>query len=110
LVLAASVAGCGGADVVSTRRTLKIALTEYRLEPQNVRVSAGELTITVRNFGRQTHNLVLARGGLPVDATRPIWPGGTATLKLQVSRGTYLMTSTILSDQVLGTYGTLVVR
>jgi hypothetical protein len=102
--------GCGHTQIASGRGTLDVGLTEYRLEPQRASVGAGALTLVVHNYGRQTHNLVVARGGEPVSATSPIFPGSSARLRITVSRGTYLMTSTILSDQVLGLYGTLVVR
>jgi hypothetical protein len=109
LVLSLAMVGCGHTEAVA-QRTLDLSLTEYRLQPQRARVTAGSLTIVVHNFGRRTHNLVVARGGEPVDATKPLFPGDTASLTFSASRGTYLLTSTIQSDQVLGLYGTLVVR
>ena len=110
LALTLAGAGCGRTQSVGAQRSLNLALTEYRLEPQRVSVSVGALMIVVHNYGRQTHNLVVARGGLPVNATKPIFPGSTAKLTVTLSPGTYLLTSTILSDQVLGLYGTLVVQ
>ncbi len=105
----AVLAGCGHTHVVGGDRTLRLGLTEYRLVPQDVRVSAGALTIFVRNYGRLTHNLVVSLNGREQAATGPIWPGGSAELTLALSPGRYLMASTILSDQTLGEYGTLTV-
>ena len=86
---------------------LRVALSEYRLNPQSVRVSEGRLTIAISNFGRLTHNLVLSRSGQTIASSKPIAPGQSAQINVVVRRGTYLMASTILSDQALGEYGTL---
>jgi hypothetical protein len=99
--------GCGQTHVVGSDRTLQISLTEYRLAPQSIRATAGTLTILVRNYGRLTHNLVIALRGHPEGSTKPIPPGQTAVLTITLAPGTYLMSSTILSDQALGAYGTL---
>ncbi len=72
-----------------------------------MQISQGPLTILVHNYGRLTHNLVISRGGQAQAITRPIWPGPTAELTLTLTPGSYLMASTILSDQTLGQYGTL---
>jgi plastocyanin len=102
-------AGCGHSQIVVRTSELGIGITEYRLNPQNVRVSAGALTIIVHNFGRLTHNLVLVFNGHREASTQPIPPGQVADLTVTLTKGTYTMASTIMSDQALGTYGTLTV-
>ena len=42
-------------------------------------------------------------------STKPIAPGQTAQLDAALPPGHYLMASSILSDQALGAYGTLIV-
>ena len=84
-----------------------MALTEYRLRPQDVRVSAGPLTIFVHNYGRLTHSLAVSLGRSSAGSTGPLLPGQSAILSLYLTPGHYLMASTILSDQALGEYGTL---
>ena len=84
-----------------------MALTEYRLNPQSIDASGGVMTIVVHNYGRLTHDLVVSRTDRTIAATKPIAPGQTAELDLDLAPGTYLMASTILSDQALGAYGTL---
>jgi hypothetical protein len=110
LMLALAAAGCGHTRVIRSQGTLEVALTEYRLDPQSVSTRAGQLTIVVHNYGRLTHSFVLTRGTQQAGSTKPIWPGSTASLTIIVSRGRYVMASTLLADQVLGTYGTLSVR
>jgi hypothetical protein len=106
---AAVVVGCGHTDVVGAERTLQLGLTEYRLVPQKVRVSAGSLTIDVHNYGRLTHDLVVSLNGQQQASTGPIWPGDSDQLTVTLTPGRYLMSSSILSDQTLGAYGTLTV-
>lgn len=110
LLAAASLAllsGCGHTRVIVGERTLYVSLTDYRVAPQSVRVSSGEVTILVHNYGRLTHNLVVSLDGRSTGSTRPIWPSQSAEMTLTLVPGTYLMASTILSDQALGEYGTL---
>ena len=107
LALAWVAAGCSHTRTVNADRTLRVALNEYRLNPQSAHTSPGVLTILVHNFGRLTHNLVVSENGRTIGSTKPVAPGQSAEIDLNLATGTYLMTSTILSDQALGTYGTL---
>jgi plastocyanin len=107
--LATGLAACGGSRHLSGGRPLRLALSEYRLHPENVRLDAGTLTIFIHNYGRLTHNVVVSEDGQSVAATKPIAPGQSAELDLSLAPGQYLMTSTILSDEALGQYGTLTV-
>jgi hypothetical protein len=101
--------GCGGTTQVSTNRTFQVALTEYHVSPQKVRAPSGTLTIFVHNYGRLSHDLVISWHGRPEASTQPIPPGQTTELIANLGPGHYLMSSTILSDQALGAYGTLIV-
>jgi hypothetical protein len=104
-----ALAGCGGTTHVARDRTFQVALTEYHVTPQSVQTPMGTVTIFVHNYGRLSHNLVISQGGHPDAATQPIPPGQTAELVTRLVPGRYTMASTILSDQALGAYGTLVV-
>jgi hypothetical protein len=109
-LLAASallLAGCTQTHTVPSNRTVQIELGEYRLTPQNLRASAGLLTIVVHNRGVLEHNLVVSENGAAVDSIKPIAPGQTTQMTLEVAPGTYGMASTVQSDQALGEYGTL---
>ncbi len=107
LALAWATAGCSHTRAVGSNRTLRVALNEYRLNPQSAHASPGVITILVHNYGRLTHNLVVSENGRTIGSTRPLPPGESAEIDLNLTTGTYLMTSTILSDQALGAYGTL---
>ena len=101
------IGGCGHTHVVGSSRTVDVALTEYRLIPQDVRASAGQVTLLVHNYGRLTHNFVVSLDGQQQGQTPPLAPGDSVGLTLTLSPGTYSMASTLLSDQALGAYGTL---
>jgi Cupredoxin-like domain len=106
---AAAIAGCGHTQTVGGDRTVHIALSEYRLRPDHIRMSAGYVDIQVSNYGRLTHNLVITSRGVTDGSTKPIWPGQRAELTLSLAPGKYSISSTMLSDQALGAYGTLIV-
>jgi hypothetical protein len=105
--LVAVAAGCGHTTAVGPTRTLRLALTEYRVVPQSVVAEPGDLTLVIANEGRLTHNLTITIGGTVVGETPPIMPGASSQLLLNLTPGTYVIASTMFSDQALGAYGTL---
>jgi hypothetical protein len=105
--LAGAQAGCSQTVDVGSGRMLRLGLSEYRVTPQSVLAKPGQLTLVVANDGRVTHNLAITRGGKVVSQTPPIPPGQSTELIVYLGRGTYVMTSTLFSDQALGEYGTL---
>lgn len=109
LATAALAAGCGNSVHLGSARRLSLALSEYRVNPQAVSVDAGNLTVVAHNYGRLSHNLVVAQDGHPITATQPIPPGGEAQLTLTLTRGSYTLSSTVLSDDSLGADATLTV-
>ena len=110
LALCAGVlAGCAHTAVVGPNRAITVGVTEYRVAPDDVRASAGLLTLIVHNYGRLTHNLAVASAGQTEASTKPLWPGQSASLTLSLTPGRYQLASTMLSDQALGAYGTLTV-
>jgi len=108
-VLGIPLAGCGHTASVGSERTLRVALSEYRVAPEKVKASAGALTIIVHNLGKLTHNLVVLRGDQRVVETQPIWPGTVGELSVNLVPGRYTLASTLFSDQALGEYGTLTI-
>ena len=109
LCLGAALAGCSHTVGLGSERVLRLALTEYRIHPDRVRVQAGELTIVVRNVGLLTHNLTISRGDQAQAQTTPIPPGSRRQLTVILTPGTYYLDSSLFSDRALGLYGTLVV-
>ncbi len=110
LTTLALLTGCGHSAVVGPSRTLSVAVTEYRINPPSVTASPGQLTIVVHNYGRLSHNLAVFSGSVEDATTPPISPGQSADLTVDLTPGKYALASTVMSDQALGTYGTLTVR
>jgi Cupredoxin-like domain len=109
LLAIALLSGCGSTHRVGANRTLDLGVSEYRLTPSSAQVSQGVVTLVVHNYGILTHDLQVSSGSQVTAATKPIWPGQTAVLALNLAPGKYEMTSSLLSDQALGVYGTLTV-
>jgi hypothetical protein len=99
--------GCGTTTTVGGDGSVQIALSEYRVTPQDVHARRGLLTIIVHNYGRLTHSLLISQDGRTEAVTKPIAPGQTVQLEAALVPGRYQMASSILSDQALGAYGTL---
>jgi hypothetical protein len=108
LATGVSLAGCGAVAVrVGAGGTLEVALSEYRINPREATAAPGVVTFVVRNYGRLTHDLVIALDGRQAGSTPSIPPGGEATITLELGPGQYTMASTILQDSDLGVRGTL---
>lgn len=109
LALAGAVSACGHTVVVGPQRVVRVVLTEYRMNPGRVRVSAGPLTIVVRNLGRLNHNFAVLHNEQIQAETKPLATGQRTELIIYLTPGTYVMGSTLFSDRALGLYGTLIV-
>jgi plastocyanin len=119
LVLAALVAtGCGGA-IAYTRapeRRVDVRLDEYRVLPEHIQVTAGSVTITAHNVGRLTHNLVVVQFKRPLgnedekqygQPTKTLFPGETASTRVELKPGKYRLICTISNHDNLGQYAEL---
>jgi hypothetical protein len=106
----AGLAACGHTVSPGAGGTVRIALTEYRVIPQSVRSKPGRLTLLIENDGRLAHTLAVSIRGTILGQTPPLQPGASTYLILSLRPGSYLMTSTLFSDQALGEYGTLTVK
>jgi plastocyanin len=118
-VLTALVAtGCGGA-IAYTRapdRRVDVRLDEYRVLPEHIQVTAGPVTITARNTGRLTHNLVVVQFKRPLgnevekhygQPTKTLFPGETGSTTLDLKPGKYRLICTIGNHDNLGQYAEL---
>ncbi len=112
----AGAAGCGTEPTTIPARTLTVQLTEYRLEPQDVRVRAGRLRLVAVNRGMLPHNLHVVREDRRDRERPPVDLGGTATAQpgdearhtfRRLRPGEYRLVCTIANPDALGMYGTL---
>ncbi|HEX2086506.1 MAG TPA: cupredoxin domain-containing protein [Solirubrobacteraceae bacterium] len=118
LALAApALAGCGEDDPVRIEgHTLHVRLEEFRIVPEDVRVTAGRLRIVATNQGRLTHNLKVVRldeedreaPPTELGGTGTAQPGETASFTFEdLEPGEYRMVCTITNHDDLGQYGEL---
>lgn len=116
VVLACAVAGCGEEPVVTLRGPLlRLRLTEFRIEPQDVRVAPGRLTIVARDAGVLTHSLEVhtidryGDSGSILAATHVLHPGESGSVTLTLAPGRYALECGVGNHATLGETGTLIV-
>jgi plastocyanin len=118
-VLVALVATSCGGVIAYTRapdRRVDVRLDEYRVLPEHIQVTAGRVTITARNTGRLTHNLVVVQFHRPLgdedekqygQPTKTLFPGETASTTVDLKPGKYRLICSIGNHDNLGQYGEL---
>ena len=112
-VAALVVAGCGDAGpLVRDDTSFTVALDDYLLRPQEVRVPKGRrLTVTVVNRGRLGHTFrIRSLNDRNVLAMTTIRPGEQASRGVRLAAGHYTMYCVLANHEELGMYGTLTVR
>lgn len=115
----ALLAGCEGEPAAVTDRdaVLRIELSEYRLDPQVVRVAAGRIRIVGTNVGVLPHNLKVRsldreRGEeieILGEAEGTAFPRQRIRGELTLGPGKYELVCTIGNHDDLGQTGTLIV-
>jgi hypothetical protein len=111
-------AGCGTTQTTTlANHRLALTLQEYRILPRRASVPAGVLRITACNRGILTHDVALQRGTLDSDERTTLTgiptllPGHCGVVTTQpLAAGSYLLTSTVGNQAVLGMAATLIVR
>lgn len=105
--------GCGGAgEPVRERGTsFTVAVDDYLIRPQEVRVPAGRrLTITVVNRGRQGHSLRIRGATKNILNMKFQRPGESKSREFTPAPGTYTIYCVLANHEELGLYGKLTVR
>jgi plastocyanin len=123
-----TLAACGGGDDTSSTTaasttessttasggggaggSVDISETEYKLDPSDPTVSAGEVTINVSNDGGTTHNLEVEGNGVE-EITDDLNPGDSGELTLDLEPGEYEIYCAIGDHAAQGMEGTLTVE
>lgn len=113
VALLLAVSGCGSGDsaTVADDRPVPIAMSEFRLSPQDLRLPEGRRTLEIRNEGTVVHRFEIRSE----DGTRrfvlgePLKPGESERLAVDLPRGEYAMRCAQERHNTLGEYGTLTV-
>lgn len=113
-VLALTAAGCGSSDAVAVDGSapVAIAMSEFRLDPQDVEVEAGRRTFEIRNEGTMVHRFELRSDDLRERLVmgRPLRPGESETLTVDLAPGSYVMRCAQERHNTLGEHGTVTVE
>src|SRR3954451_17432724 len=104
-----ALAGCGsaGAPAKVNDRHAEITLDDYTIRPQDPRVQAGKLTVTVKNEGRLGHTFRIRGANHVVFALTTIRPGESKTRSTKLAPGTYTMFCVLANHEELGMTGKL---
>ena len=119
LLVAAALGGCSGDPPVEIEgRELRLELDEYRITPQDVKITPGRLRIVATNVGRLTHNVKIVKINpddreappIEIDGTRTAQPLDTESTTIEALKpGEYRLACTIANHDDLGQYGKLIV-
>ncbi|MDW5593743.1 cupredoxin domain-containing protein [Conexibacter stalactiti] len=113
-VVALLCAGCGSPAAVDVAETepVAVAMSEFRLTPQSVRLQGeGERTFEIRNEGTMVHRFELRSedGTRRLALGEPLRPGESQELTVRLPRGTFLMRCAQERHNTLGEHGTVTV-
>jgi uncharacterized cupredoxin-like copper-binding protein len=113
-VLALTVAGCGSSDAVAVddAAPVAIAMSEFKLAPQDVRVAAGPRSFEIRNEGTIVHRFELRGADLRrrLALGRPLRPGASETLQVELAPGSYVIRCAQERHNTLGEHGIVTVE
>jgi hypothetical protein len=104
--------GCGtpAAVDVAESQPVEIAMSEFRLVPQDLRLNgAGRRSLEIRNAGTVVHRFELRSedGSRRIALGRPLKPGETQRLTVRLASGTYAMRCAQDRHNTLGEHGTI---
>jgi plastocyanin len=127
------VAGCGGGDDSSSSSTeattsstteqasggggggggeaIDVSETDFKLDPADPTVKAGQVTINATNDGQTTHNIEIEGNGIE-ETTLPndLAPGDNGSLTVDLKPGTYEWYCPIANHKELGMKGEVTVQ
>jgi plastocyanin len=86
---------------------IEIALTEYEMKPDKIRVGPGTVTFVLRNEGRFAHNFHVEGPGVDAHAEK-FSPGRTIRLEVALQEGEYKLSCPLSNHDQRGMHGTLI--
>ena len=92
--------------------TLEVSETDFKLDPADPTVNAGEVTITATNDGQTTHSLEVEGNGIEeTELPNDLAPGDSGELTVDLSKpGTYEWYCPIGNHRDLGMEGEITVK
>ena len=99
----------GGTAVEAAQATIKIALRDFKLVPDDVTGTAGTITFVLENEGRYTHDFRVEGQGVKERAPR-VGQGHSREWQVTLKPGSYRISCPISNHAKRGMTGTLVVK
>jgi plastocyanin len=87
---------------------IEIALLEYEMKPNKIRVKPGAVTFVLRNEGRFAHDFHVEGPGVEAHAAK-FSPGRTVRLEVTLQEGEYKISCPLSNHDQRGMHGMLVV-
>ena len=97
-----------GGGQVAAGNSVQIELKDFELSPADILVSAGEVTFTLVNAGRYTHDFRIEGEGFDEKSPR-VGVGRTSEWSVTLAPGEYVITCPISNHSERGMIGTLTV-
>lgn len=95
-------------ETEASREKLPVGESDYSMEVSRTSLSPGLYTLEVTNYGQITHNLTVKGPGV-TKGTRTLGPGESASLPIELRRGTYVLYSSLPGQQQDGVTETVTV-
>ena len=82
--IALSVAACSGGTAAAPAKAVNITVSEFKIAADAIKVAAGDVSFTIKNDGKATHEFVVVRTdlapeALPKNADGEVTEGGPLT-------------------------------
>ena len=97
------------AETAAAREKIAVGETDYALEVPKTTVAPGVYTLEVTNYGQIPHNLTVQGPGGKKKATKTIGPGESASLVIELRKGSYIFFSSLPGQQQQGVSETVTV-
>ncbi len=86
----------------SAGRIVQVSAKDFKFELSSTSMKAGSYTFSLKNEGQSQHNLVVKGPGVKDTSTPTIAPGKTASLKVNLSSGSYELYCSVPGHKQLG--------
>ena len=99
---ASSSAAGGSSSTAGQAQTLTVTEVGFDIQLQSSDLPAGDYTITVKNEGDATHDLVVEQDGKDIAKSDTLGPGDSATFTVMLQPGQYVFYCSIGNHRAMG--------
>ena len=92
----------GSDSAAGQAQALSVSEADFSIKLESGDLPAGDYTITVKNDGHATHDLVVEQNGSDVAKSDAIGPGDSATFTVTLEPGRYVFYCSIGNHRAMG--------